>query len=172
MTLIIAGSPRKGRYSDRIAEEVQKEAGGEIIYARDLDVKPCTACSWCKGKGEGHCVQQDDMAVVLDKIRQAGTIVLVSPIYWWQVTGTMKLVIDRLYALNGSDWEGKKLAVIMNGEAEADDREYALLRDQFKEMADYVNMEYSFLGVGTPEGDEESFMKVLGKVRDFALNLR
>ena len=108
----------------------------------------------------------------LDKVRQAGTIVLVSPIYWWQVTGTMKLVIDRLYALNGSDWEGKKLAVIMNGEAEANDREYALLRDQFREMADYVNMEYSFLGVGTPEGDEESFMKVLGKVRDFALNLR
>ena len=171
MTLIIAGSPRKGRYSDRIAEEVQKEAGGEIIYARNLNVKPCTACSWCKGKGEGHCVQQDDMAGVLDKVRQAGTIVLVSPIYWWQVTGTMKLVIDRLYALNGSDWEGKKLVVIMNGEADPDDREYELLRDQFKEMADYVKAGYSFLGVGTPEDDEKSFAKVLDEVKAFALTL-
>ena len=164
MTLIIAGSPRKGRYSDRIAEEVQKEAGGEIIYARNLDVKPCTACSWCKGKGEGHCVQQDDMAGVLDKVRQAGTIVLVSPIYWWQVTSQMKLVIDRLYAMDHKEWEGKKLTVVLNGAAEDDDREFALLRDLFKEMADYLKLDFTFLGVGTT--DDAAFEKAMEKVKN------
>ena len=111
------------------------------------------------------------MAGVLEKVRAADTVVLVSPVYWWQVTGSIKLVIDRLYALKGSDLEGKKLVVIMNGEADPDDREYELLRDQFKEMADYVNAGYSFLGVGTPEDDEKSFAKVLDEVKAFALTL-
>ena len=171
MNIIIAGSPRKGRYSDRIAEAFREEAGGEIIYARDLDAKPCIACGYCKGKGDGRCFQNDSMAGVLEKVRAADTVVLVSPVYWWQVTGSIKLVIDRLYALKGSDWEGKKLVVIMNGEADPDDREYELLRDQFKEMADYVKAGYSFLGVGTPEDDEKSFAKVLDEVKAFALTL-
>lgn len=171
MNTIIAGSPRKGRYSDRIAEKVRETAGGDIIYARDLAIKPCIACGYCKGKGDGRCFQDDDMQDVLGRIRQSDTLILISPVYWWQMTGTIKLAVDRLYAIKGSEWKGKKLAVIMNGEADPDDREYELLRDQFKEMADYLGTEYKFLGVGTPEGDEEAFNSVLNAVKEFALTL-
>ena len=83
MTLIIAGSPRKGRYSDRIAEAFRDVSGGEILYARDLDIAPCIACSYCKR--EGKCFRNDDMGSVLSKFRASERIVIVSPIYWWQV---------------------------------------------------------------------------------------
>lgn len=165
MTVVIAGSPRKGMYSDRLAEAYSsRKENSEVIYARSLKAGPCKACEYCHGKGNGICVQKDDMADALERIRKADEIVLFSPIYWWQVTSQMKLVIDRLYAMNHKEWEGKKLTVVLNGAAEDDDREFALLRDLFKEMADYLKLDFTFLGVGTT--DDAAFEKAMEKVKN------
>lgn len=165
MTVIIAGSPRKGMYSDRLAEAYSsRKENSEIIYARSLKAGPCKACEYCYGKGNGICVQKDDMADALERIRKADEIALFSPIYWWQVTSQMKLVIDRLYAMDHKEWEGKKLTVVLNGAAEDDDREFALLRDLFKEMADYLKLDFTFLGVGTT--DDAAFEKAMEKVKN------
>ena len=165
MTVVIAGSPRKGMYSDRLAEAYSsRKENSEIIYARSLKAGPCKACEHCHGKGNGICVQKDDMADALERIRKADKIALFSPIYWWQVTSQMKLVIDRLYAMDHKEWEGKKLTVVLNGAAEDDDREFALLRDLFKEMADYLKLDFTFLGVGTT--DDAAFEKAIEKVKN------
>ena len=165
MTVVIAGSPRKGMYSDRLAEAYSsRKENSEIIYARSLKAGPCKACEYCHGKGNGICVQKDDMADALERIRKADEIALFSPIYWWQVTSQMKLVIDRLYAMDHKEWEGKKLTVVLNGAAEEDDREFALLRDLFKEMADYLKLDFTFLGVGTT--DDAAFEKAIEKVKN------
>ncbi len=165
MTVVIAGSPRKGMYSDRLAEAYSsRKENSEIIYARSLKAGPCKACEYCHGKGNGICVQKDDMADALERIRKADEIALFSPIYWWQVTSQMKLVIDRLYAMDHKEWEGKKLTVVLNGAAEDDDREFALLRDLFKEMADYLKLDFTFLGVGTT--DDAAFEKAMEKVKN------
>lgn len=165
MTVVIAGSPRKGMYSDRLAEAYSsRKENSEIIYARSLKAGPCKACEYCHGKGNGICVQKDDMADALERIRKADEIALFSPIYWWQVTSQMKLVIDRLYAMDHKEWEGKKLTVVLNGAAEDDDREFALLRNLFKEMADYLKLDFTFLGVGTT--DDAAFEKAIEKVKN------
>ena len=165
MTVVIAGSPRKGMYSDRLAEAYSsRKENSEIIYARSLKAGPCKACEYCHGKGNGICVQKDDMADALERIRKADEIALFSPIYWWQVTSQMKLVIDRLYAMDHKEREGKKLTVVLNGAAEDDDREFALLRDLFKEMADYLKLDFTFLGVGTT--DDAAFEKAMEKVKN------
>ena len=165
MTVVIAGSPRKGMYSDRLAEAYSsRKENSEIIYARSLKAGPCKACEYCPGKGNGICVQKDDMADALERIRKADEIALFSPIYWWQVTSQMKLVIDRLYAMDHKEWEGKKLTVVLNGATEDDDREFALLRDLFKEMADYLKLDFTFLGVGTT--DDAAFEKAMEKVKN------
>lgn len=165
MTVVIAGSPRKGMYSDRLAEAYSsRKENSEIIYARSLKAGPCKACEYCHGKGNGICVQKDDMADALERIRKADEIALFSPIYWWQVTSQMKLVIDRLYAMDHKEWEGKKLTVVLNGAAEDDDREFALLRNLFKEMTDYLKLDFTFLGVGTT--DDAAFEKAMEKVKN------
>ncbi|MBO8469695.1 MAG: flavodoxin family protein [Spirochaetes bacterium] len=165
MTVVIAGSPRKGMYSDRLAEAYSsRKENSEIIYARSLKAGPCKACEYCHGKGNGICVQKDDMADALERIRKADEIALFSPIYWWQVTSQMKLVIDRLYAMDHKEWEGKKLTVVLNGATEDDDREFALLRNLFKEMADYLKLDFTFLGVGTT--DDAAFEKAMEKVKN------
>lgn len=153
-------------YSDRLAEAYAGITGGEIVYARSVSVGPCHGCGWCKGKGNGVCVQKDDMPQILEKARKADRIALFSPIYWWQMTAQEKLIVDRLYPLSEADWNGKVLTVVMNGAAEDDDREFSLLHDQFREMADYIKAELRFLGVGT--SDDEAFGKTLAKVRNLA----
>ncbi len=165
MEIIIAGSPRKGMYSDRLAEAYAEATGGELIHARSLTAGPCRGCNWCKDKGNGSCVQKDDMVQVLEKARKADGIAFFSPIYWWQVTAQEKIVIDRLYPMTAEDWKGKKLTVVVNGAAEDDDREFALLKAQFQEMADYIGAELRFLGVGTT--DDEAFSKAMNKLNDF-----
>ena len=170
--VVIAGSPRKGRCSDRIAAHFAELTGSSLIHARDLDVVPCRACGYCKGKGDGECIQKDDMGKVIDSIMNENGIVLVSPVYWWQTTAQIKIVIDRLYALKTEDLKGKKLAVIMNGEAEESDAEYRILSEQFSQMADYLGMKFFFLGVGTPEGNEELFGNALRKAEEFADTVR
>ena len=166
MEIIIAGSPRKGMYSDRMAEAYASITGGEIIYARSVNVNPCHGCGWCKGKGEGRCVQKDDMPDILERIRKADRIAIFSPVYWWQLTAQTKLIIDRIYPLSEKDWKGKMLTVVVNGAAEDDDREFTLLKEQFGEMTGYIGTGYRFLGVGTT--DDEAFGKALEKVKKLA----
>ncbi len=166
MELLIAGSPRKGMYSDRLAEAYAAITGAEIIHARSVSVNPCHGCAWCKGKGNGRCVQKDDMNEILEKARKAEGIAIFSPIYWWQLTAQTKLIIDRLYPLSEEEWKGKMITVVVNGAAEDDDKEFGLLKEQFREMTDYIHADYRFLGVGT--SDDESAAKALEKVRKLA----
>ena len=154
-SLIVAGSPRKGKHSDRLAELYAKERGAEVIYLRDLNIGFCTGCGHCKKIKKGVCSKVDGMTNLYDKIRKANEIAIFSPIYWWQVTSQAKLFIDRLHALGHDEWKGKRLTFVLNGEAEPSDREYAILHDAFKEMADYLEMEFAFSGVGTEEDDEK-----------------
>ena len=73
-------------------------------------------------------------------------------------------MLVRLSKLNETVAKGKKLTVVLNGAAEDDDREFALLRDLFKEMADYLKLDFTFLGVGTT--DDAAFEKAMEKVKN------
>ncbi len=166
MEIVIAGSPRKGMYSDRLAQAYAEITGAEIIYARNVKVGPCHGCGWCRTKGNGICVQKDDMPEILEKAKKADKIAIFSPVYWWQMTAQTKLVVDRLYPMGEEDWKGKTLTVVMNGAAKDDDNEFRLLNGQFQEMADFINIGLRFLGVDTT--DDEAFAKALEKVRVLA----
>ena len=99
-TLIIAGSPREGMFSDRIADISKDITQGKLVHLRKERINPCHACDYCKDINKGECIQKDDMQPLYKDIIDADTIVIVSPIYWWQVTAQTKLFIDRLYALD------------------------------------------------------------------------
>jgi len=51
------------------------------------------------GKGDGECSQKDDMSEIYVLLRDADMLVLASPIYYHNVSGQLKCVIDRFYAL-------------------------------------------------------------------------
>ena len=152
-TLIVTGSPREGMYSDRMGEMYRKITDGKLYHLRDYKIGPCHACDYCKEINIGECIQRDDMAPLYKDIRECDTIAIFSPVYWWQVSAQAKLFIDRLYALQKEDLEGKKLVVVVNGEEKDGDREYQVLNSAFLMMADYLKMDLRFLGLGT-DGEE------------------
>lgn len=164
-TLIVTGSPRRNMFSDRIAEEIRKKTNGTVIHLRDRRISPCRACEYCHTKGSGECAIKDDMTPLYTLFREADSIVLVSPVYWWQVTAQMKTFIDRLYAVGHDEWKGKKAVVIVNGGAEDDDVEFRILQDAFSEMFSYLSVDFRYLGVGTT--DEKAYEKESERLRLF-----
>ena len=40
------------------------------------------------------------MPELLEKAKKADKITIFSPVYWWQLTAQMKIVIDRLYTMS------------------------------------------------------------------------
>lgn len=96
--LIISASPRKGGNSDTLCDQFRKgaeEAGNRVdkIRLAELSIDYCSACYTCKKIG--HCVKQDDMEVVLSKMREADVIVLATPVYFFTMCAQMKTMIDR-----------------------------------------------------------------------------
>jgi multimeric flavodoxin WrbA len=98
--LVLHGSPRTIHSQTRrlagFVLEGAAEAGAEteMIDLADLQITPCTACESCTLTGT--CVYQDDVAGILSHMTEADGIVLGSPVYVDNVTGQMKVFVDRL----------------------------------------------------------------------------
>lgn len=96
--LIISASPREGGNSDTLCDQFMqgaKDAGNQVdkIRLAKLSIDYCSACYACKT--EGHCVKQDDMGQVIEKMRDADVIVLATPVYFYTMCAQMKTMIDR-----------------------------------------------------------------------------
>ena len=91
--LAFNGSPRgKRSNTDRILQPFLEgtkdaEVETETIYLKNLEIKPCLGCFACCTKTPGVCVQKDDMASLLEKIRHADVIVYATPLYVFTVSG-------------------------------------------------------------------------------------
>ncbi len=101
MMLGIYGSPRKGGNTDLMLDaflEGAAEAGAEVrkVYVRDLKISGCIECGYCDKAGV--CIQKDDMADVYPLFEQAQHVVVASPIFFYGVTGQLKLLVDRSQA--------------------------------------------------------------------------
>ncbi|HBZ54487.1 MAG TPA: flavodoxin family protein [Syntrophobacteraceae bacterium] len=98
----IYGSPRKGGNTDLMLNRFLDgalQAGGEVqrLYVRDLNLGGCLECGHCDK--EGQCSVTDDMTQVYPLLEAATRIVVASPIFFYNVSGQLKLLIDRTQAL-------------------------------------------------------------------------
>jgi len=79
-----------------------KEGGiaTEQIQLRDYQFQPCIGCERCR-KDKRCTGLQDGMQLLYPKIREADGLVVVTPIYSYNMTALMKSFIDRLYSFYG-----------------------------------------------------------------------
>ncbi len=98
--LLISSSPRKEKSQTfLLAKEVLRGCGGKnteskIVHLCDLKITFCRHCESCHRKIL-HCPIKDDVHVVIQKMLEADGIILASPNYINQVTGSMKTLFDR-----------------------------------------------------------------------------
>ena len=100
--LIISGSPRKGGNSDLLCNQFAKgaeEAGGNVekIFLADYNIKYFEEEDEQR-VGERRNEAEDDAPALMDKLVNADIVVLASPAYYLNVTGQMKVFIDRTYS--------------------------------------------------------------------------
>ncbi len=104
----VGASPRKNGNSDILMKYFCKGAidagiSAEEIQLRDYQFQPCIGCERCR-KDKQCTGLLDGMQLIYPKIREAKGMILISPIYSYNVTALMKAFIDRLYSFyNFSD---------------------------------------------------------------------
>ncbi|MBR0398868.1 MAG: flavodoxin family protein [Eubacterium sp.] len=101
--LILNGSPRPKGHTKQMIQafcEGLEEAGHEwdVFDVCKMNIHGCLACEYCHTKGNGQCIQEDDMQNIYQKLSEAGMLVIASPIYYHNMSGQLKCAIDRFYA--------------------------------------------------------------------------
>ena len=105
--LIISSSPRAGSNSEALAEAFAagaREAGheAELISLRGKTVGFCRGCFVCQEKR--RCVIRDDADAICQKALNADVLVFATPIYYYEMSGQLKTLLDRLNPLFPSDY--------------------------------------------------------------------
>ena len=113
--LILSSSPRKGGNSETLAAAFAKgaqEAGNQVetVYLREKQYGFCKGCLACQKLG--HCVIKDDAVEIAAKMHDADAIVFATPIYYYEMCGQMKTLLDRANALYGSDYRFRDIYLL------------------------------------------------------------
>lgn len=99
--LILNGSPRglKGNTGILINAFVkalqQDDVGVEVISLGEIALNPCTGCMTCSRTG--ICPINDDVSAIQKKMLVADGLVYASPNYMMNVSGHMKMFMDRCF---------------------------------------------------------------------------
>jgi multimeric flavodoxin WrbA len=118
----VVGSYRKGGIIDSAVDVMlaaAEEGGAQVskIYLTDRNIEFCLNCRRCtqaKGKERGRCVQNDDMAALLDEIESADGLILGSPVNFFTVTALTKRFVERLVCYAYWPW-GARLPRMRSG---------------------------------------------------------
>lgn len=122
--LVISTSLRTGSNSDQLADEFIKGAqeGGnmvEKVMLRDTSMSFCTGCLACQKSKNGHCVNRDDADRIVEKMVKADVIVFATPIYFYEMSGQMKTLLDRTNPIFPITYEYRDIYLLATA-AEAD----------------------------------------------------
>ena len=175
--LIFNGSPRKkGNTASlcKILGDVIQENGGktETIVLNSLNISPCRACDACMRNKDGMCVQDDEMHEIYGKILDAKGIIFAAPIYWFNYSAQLKLVIDRMYALfgmAGNPLSGKIMsAILVYGGSDRHDSGAINAINSLKTMFNYLGGKIKKIvhGSAMSIGDAENNEKLVNDVRE------
>lgn len=119
--VVLVGSARRGGNTELLAKAFADGAGKhhevEMISAADYRIHPCTGCNCCYTSNENRCVQDDDMAEIYDRLMQADTVVIASPVYFYGISAQLKALIDRLHTPMRNRFGIRRLGLILVGAA-------------------------------------------------------
>ena len=144
------------------------EAAGhevEVYQVGQMKIAGCLGCEYCHTKGEGNCIQKDDLEKILPAYREAEMIVFASPIYYFTMTAQMEAAIQRVYCI-GKPLKAKKAALLLTSGSPG---VYDGAISQFKDYMAYAGIEVA--GIITANGGENKSESKLNEVKDLAKSL-
>jgi len=121
--LVITTSLRARSNSDVFAERViagARDAGHEVehVSLKGKTVQYCIGCLACQRTQV--CVQKDDAVAIAEQVKNADTLVFATPIYYYEMSGQMKTLLDRLNPLYPSDYRFRRVYLLTTAAEEED----------------------------------------------------
>lgn len=113
--IVISTSLRRGSNSDMLADkfaEGAKSAGNKVekISLAGKNIQFCKGCLACQRLG--HCVIDDDVNAIMAQVLEADVVCWATPIYYYEMSGQMKTLIDRMNALYALDYKFRDVYLI------------------------------------------------------------
>ena len=162
--LVLNGSPRPQDETKKMVDAFADAAAAHKVDIIDVcrkNIHGCLACEYCHTKGNGRCIQQDDMQEVNDLLAEAEMLVIASPIYYHNLSGQLKCAVDRIYALD-KPAKLRKIAMFLSSGSE---NMYDGARFSYDgDFLDYLRLE----GMGIFTNHDEN---VIEKIREMAASL-
>lgn len=105
--VVISTSLRHCSNSHALAEqfaEGAKAAGHrvELISLHGKEIKFCVGCLSCQTTGA--CIFKDDVPAIMESVLKADVVCWATPIYYYEMSGQMKTLIDRMNAMYPKDY--------------------------------------------------------------------
>ena len=166
---VLNGSPKVGNTAAMINafKEGAEAAGHEVcvLHVGRMKIGGCLACEYCHGKGEGKCVQKDDMENVMSAYIDADMIVYGSPIYYSNLTSQLSAAMQRIYPM-GKPAKATKAALLISSGSPGTG-EGAIV--SYKNMLAYMGIEDA--GVCALAGEENKSEEKLAEIKNWAKSL-
>ena len=113
--LVISTSLRARSNSDILTERLvagAKDAGHQVeqISLKGRAIGFCKGCMACQKTQK--CVIKDDAVAIAEKVKNAETLVFVTPIYYYEMSGQMKTLLDRMNPLYTAEYRFRSVYML------------------------------------------------------------
>lgn len=141
--LFINGSPNKNGNTVKLAENLLRGKEYETLHLVDY-----------KLYSYGQEFEDDQFAEIVRKMKEAKVIVIGSPVYWHNMSGAVRNLIDRFYGpVETGELSGRKFAFLFQGAAPEkwmfEKAEYTMSR-----FAGMYGMEYMGMAADAKEAEK------------------
>jgi len=134
--IILQGSSRSNGNSNKIAKIIQKKMNADLI---DLKKKSINSYNY------EHQYHEDDFLEVMRNALKYDTLIFITPVYWFSMSGIMKTFFDRITDCLrvekdlGRRLRGKNMIAISCGSGEEETEGFFI---PFKKSSSYLGMNY------------------------------
>ena len=168
--LILQGSPRANGSTAWMAEVCKKaaEAAGHnvtLVNVARKKIAGCLACEYCHTKGNGACIQKDDMQELYPLMAEAEVLVLAAPIYYFTLAAQLQAPIQRMYCVNAPA-KVKKMALMMSSYSPG---VYDGAMAEYRDICNYWKVEDC--GIITAKNDEQKSDDIKQKIVDLVAKM-
>lgn len=144
--LFINGSPNKNGNTAALAETLLNGKEYETLNLTDYRIG-----------SYGQAFEDDQLDEVIAKMKEAEVIAVGSPLYWHNICGSVRNVLDRFYGkVENSEFSGRKLYFLFQG---ASPEKWMMEAGEYtmKRFAKLYGMEYA--GMATDKKEAEKLGK-------------